>query len=93
MDAATLQRAMEPFFTTKGPARERGSGFRWSTASQSNPADIQSESRVGEGTTAELWLPVAEQALAAIEPIAGAHQSGQGKQCWSCLLWTTTSLF
>ena len=38
MDAATLQRAMEPFFTTKQPAKERGSDFRWSTAWQSNPA-------------------------------------------------------
>ena len=38
MDAATLQRAMEPFSPRNSPARERGSDFQRSTAWQSNPA-------------------------------------------------------
>jgi len=37
MDAETLVRATEPFFTTKGSARARGSGCPWSTGLHSSP--------------------------------------------------------
>ncbi len=61
MDEATLQRAMEPFFTTKGPGKGTGLGLSMvhGVAEQSG-GWFGLRSRKGEGTTAELWLPVAE---------------------------------
>jgi CheY-like chemotaxis protein/two-component sensor histidine kinase len=62
MDVATLGRAIEPFFTTKGPGKGTGLGLSMvhGVAEQSGGwFDLQS--RKGEGTSAEIWLPVAEQ--------------------------------
>ena len=61
MDEATLGRAMEPFFTTKGLGKGTGLGLSMvhGLAEQSGGALVL-RSRVGEGTTAEIWLPVAE---------------------------------
>jgi PAS domain S-box-containing protein len=61
MDEATLRRAMEPFFTTKGPGKGTGLGLSMvhGIAEQSG-GWFNLQSRQGEGTTAELWLPVAE---------------------------------
>jgi signal transduction histidine kinase len=60
MDEATLKRAAEPFYTTKGVGK--GTGLGLSTvhglAAQSGGA-MRLVSRVGEGTTVQLWLPVA----------------------------------
>ncbi|MGH8405659.1 MAG: PAS domain S-box protein [Pseudomonas sp.] len=60
MNDATLQRAMEPFFTTKGAGKGTGLGLSMvhGLAAQSQGHFVL-KSRVGEGTTAELWLPVA----------------------------------
>jgi len=62
MDEATLQRAMEPFFTTKGPGKGTGLGLSMvhGVAEQSG-GWFTLRSRKGEGTTAELWLPAAEK--------------------------------
>ena len=58
MDEATLKRAAEPFFTTKGSARAPGSGCPWSMGWPSNPASrLVLRSSPGAGTTAEIWLP------------------------------------
>jgi signal transduction histidine kinase/CheY-like chemotaxis protein len=61
MDAATLARATEPFFTTK--PKDRGTGLGLSMAdgfaAQSGGA-LQVESRPEHGTTVTLWLPQAE---------------------------------
>jgi CheY-like chemotaxis protein len=57
-----MKRAAEPFFTTKGV--EKGTGLGLSTvhglAVQSGGA-LRLLSRVREGTTVQLWLPVAAQ--------------------------------
>jgi CheY-like chemotaxis protein len=63
MDQATLQRALEPFFTTKDVGQGTGLGLSMvhGLAMQSG-GRIMLHSRKGEGTTVELLLPVAEVA-------------------------------
>jgi PAS domain S-box-containing protein len=60
MDADTLARAMEPFFTTKGVGKGTGLGLSMvhGLAEQSGGRLIL-ESRLEHGTTAALWLPAA----------------------------------
>jgi signal transduction histidine kinase len=59
MDEATLARAVEPFFTTKGAGRGTGLGLSvvHGIAAQSG-GRLEIKSQLGEGTVAELWLPV-----------------------------------
>jgi CheY-like chemotaxis protein len=61
MDETTLKRAAEPFFTTKGVGKGTGLGLSmvYGMATQSEGA-VRIASRVGMGTTVELWLPVAD---------------------------------
>ena len=70
MDQATLKRATEPFFTTKGPDKGTGLGLSMvhGLAEQCG-GRFTLQSREGEGTTAELWLPVAETQIHAIDNI------------------------
>ena len=58
MDEATLARAAEPFFTTKGIGKGTGLGLSMihGMAEQSG-GRLVLKSHQGEGTTAELWLP------------------------------------
>jgi PAS domain S-box-containing protein len=61
MDEATLRRATEPFFTTKGIGKGTGLGLSMvhGLAAQSGGL-MWISSKVGVGTTVELWLPVSE---------------------------------
>jgi PAS domain S-box-containing protein len=60
MDRSTLLRAMEPFFTTKGIGKGTGLGLSMVHGMmQQLGGKLVLRSRKGEGTTAELWLPVA----------------------------------
>lgn len=61
MDSDTLAKAIEPFFSTKGVGKGTGLGLCMvhGLAEQSGGA-FRLESTVGRGTTAHLWLPVAE---------------------------------
>jgi CheY-like chemotaxis protein len=72
MDEETLRRAMEPFFTTKGPGRGTGLGLSMvhGFAEQSG-GWFNLRSRKGEGTTAELWLPIADAKADATDRNAG----------------------
>ena len=62
MDETTLKRAAEPFFTTKGTGQGTGLGLSMvdGLVAQSG-GTMRIHSRLGVGTTVELWLPVSEQ--------------------------------
>jgi signal transduction histidine kinase len=77
MDAETLRRATEPFFTTKGPGKGTGLGLSMihGLAGQSGGA-VRLTSHPGVGTTVEMWLPASTGVAAgAPEPaLAGNHE-------------------
>ena len=66
MDAETLERAVEPFFSTKGVGRGTGLGLSMvhGLALQLKGA-LTLDSREGVGTNIQLWLPVSHDPLAA----------------------------
>jgi signal transduction histidine kinase len=61
MDEATLAKATDPFFTTKGPGKGTGLGLSMvhGLAAQSG-GQLRIESAPNVGTTVELWLPRAK---------------------------------
>jgi PAS domain S-box-containing protein len=80
MDEETLARAVEPFFTTKGPGQGTGLGLSMvhGLAAQSGGALVL-ESAPGTGTCATLWLPVSSLRPVALETVREAVPSpGRG---------------
>jgi len=82
MDDETLRHAQEPFFTTKGVGKGTGLGLSMvhGLAEQSG-GRLVLKSRPGEGTIADIWLPIAEQAadpdLCAEEAPAAVARAGR----------------
>jgi PAS domain S-box-containing protein len=79
MDAATLARATEPFFTTKGVGKGTGLGLSMIHGlAEQMKGELVLRSEVGRGTTAELWLPVtAMRQDAAVVPISAPEAIDQ----------------
>ncbi|MEX2469190.1 MAG: ATP-binding protein, partial [Pseudohongiellaceae bacterium] len=80
MDAETLNRATEPFFTTKGIGKGTGLGLPMvhGLVEQSG-GRLALASQPGKGTKVELWLPVSEAKSGtgeAADPAAPEPQSG-----------------
>ena len=76
MDAATLQRAFEPYFTTKPVGK--GSGFGLAGVyglMQLVGGDVTLDSVLGRGTTVRVRLPIQHDAMAADEAPATTTQS------------------
>jgi signal transduction histidine kinase len=61
MDAMTVKRASEPFFTTKGAGHGTGLGLSMVDGLVAQSGGVMRiTSQLGTGTTIELWLPVSE---------------------------------
>jgi PAS domain S-box-containing protein len=78
MDRTTLERALEPFFTTK--PQDKGTGLGLSMAkgfAEQSGGALAIQSAPGRGTTVTLWLPVADarkqmaQLQPGLAPVAG----------------------
>ena len=68
MDEETLKRATEPFFTTKGVGKGTGLGLPMVHGmTEQSGGKLALKSRPGQGTTAELYLPVAPGEAASAE--------------------------
>jgi PAS domain S-box-containing protein len=82
MDDATLQRAMEPFFTTKGIGKGTGLGLPMVHGmAQQSGGRLLLRSKPGLGTTAELCLPVAPpDAASAGQEMAPRMASSLGRE-------------
>ncbi|QUT05112.1 PAS domain S-box protein [Sphingobium phenoxybenzoativorans] len=75
MDANTLRRATEPFFTTKGVGKGTGLGLPMVHGmTQQIGGKFELLSKLGDGTSAVLWLPVAS------EPACEAVNSEPGNE-------------
>lgn len=72
MDAATLARAADPFFTTKGIGKGTGLGLSMVHGfAQQLGGALQMESEIGRGTSALIWLPLSDAPAGA--PMAEAE--------------------
>jgi PAS domain S-box-containing protein len=79
MDSATLARAVEPFFSTKGVGKGTGLGLSMvhGLAAQSG-GTLTIESAPGEGTSIRLWLPATDDAVSADAAKVGEPAVAQG---------------
>ena len=88
-----LEKVMEPFFTTKEVGKGSGLGLSmvYGFAKQSNGA-FRLDSKLGEGTMAELWLPRAPRLRAEIEPSSRRRGSAPADAASFGCCWSTTIL-
>jgi len=73
MDAATLSKAIEPFFSTKPLGKGTGLGLSMTHGlAVQLGGRLELASEVGVGTVATLWLPMATKPVAEAEPLAAS---------------------
>jgi PAS domain S-box-containing protein len=87
MDEATVARATEPFFTTKGIGKGTGLGLSMvdGLTGQSG-GRLLVRSVLGRGTTIELWFPIAANVGEAADRSSADPQSGEQTQRPLCVL-------
>jgi PAS domain S-box-containing protein len=74
MDAVTQQRALEPFFTTKGVGKGTGLGLSMVHGmAEQLGGRVHIHSQLGKGTSIEVWLPIAQPGVN-VEPEEAAPQ-------------------
>jgi PAS domain S-box-containing protein len=80
MDAETLRRCIEPFFTTKGVGKGTGLGLAMVHGlAEQLEGRLALESTPGTGTTATLWLPVVRGASQATAQPVQSPRADRGK--------------
>ena len=79
MDAKTLARAGEPFFTTKPVGRGTGLGLAMARGfAQQSGGGFHIASVVGQGTTVSLWFPTEQGVQATAALAVEGHAAGAG---------------
>jgi PAS domain S-box-containing protein len=80
MDEATLVRAVEPFFSTKGIGKGTGLGLSMvhGLASQLGGA-LTISSKPGQGTNVELWLPLSADVIETFGKVPESFPEGTGR--------------
>jgi PAS domain S-box-containing protein len=82
MDAATLEQAVDPMFTTKPAGRGTGLGLALvHSVVEKSGGTLSILSTPGAGTTVQVWLPLVDAPAAPARPAAGsAVASGAGRR-------------
>ncbi len=86
MDEVTLERATEPFFTTKGIGKGTGLGLSMIAGlAEQSGGRLELRSMLGHGTAASIWLPAQDRAGATRAAVDHPAVTGQAKEALKVL--------